>query len=491
MSPNPSELKLAETLLELSQSQSDGVLRFERGKAKKQLAIAAGLVSFAESTENGEHLAWICVNLGLLTRSKVREVTALMKSGKSAEAAILVMLGSNHSILETAIREQAIIIVASLMGWDEAHCRFYAGEQLLKRQICLAMPIPDLLVTAARRAASRPGPAARSLTHLTVSPRIGRDEMLKSLPLTQTEAYANSLIGGPTSVATLLSLIPATEESPEALIRRLLALDLIQIEKQRVESRAEAPDPAAMDSLASKVEELLNRYDEASLYEILGVKPEAAKNEIRAAYHELAKIYHPDLFQSDEFGSDFRTNVETLFTHITRAHTTLSDRTLRANYDRTRLQRESRLDATLRARAGSDLEDDKAAEMLFNAGRTSLAKGEFDKAAERLRECVYFRPQVAKYHLHLGAAQVNNPKFRKEAEQHLLKALELDSTLIESRLILGKLYLAVHLPRKAETQFLEVLKWDPLNAEARAQLEEIERRKGISISQRFRMNFSL
>jgi hypothetical protein len=183
MSPTSPELKLAETLLQLSQSRSDGVLRFERGKVKKQLVVAAGLLSFAESTENSEHLAWICVNLGLFPKSKMREVTALMKSGRSAEDAILVLLGSDHSALEKAVREQALIIVASLMGWDQAQYRFYAGEQLLKRQVCLKMPISDLLVTSARRASFGPVPAARSLTHVTFSPSAGRDGLLRSLPL--------------------------------------------------------------------------------------------------------------------------------------------------------------------------------------------------------------------------------------------------------------------------------------------------------------------
>jgi len=58
-----------------------------------------------------------------------------------------------------------------------------------------------------------------------------------------------------------------------------------------------------------------------------------------------------------------------------------------------------------------------------------------------LKECVWLRPGVARYHHYLGVAQSEVPRFRKEAEQHLLRSLELDKTGVESRLALGKLYL--------------------------------------------------
>jgi molecular chaperone DnaJ len=37
-------------------------------------------------------------------------------------------------------------------------------------------------------------------------------------------------------------------------------------------------------------------------YEVLGIKPGASKDEIRAAYRELAKKYHPDRYQNNPLG---------------------------------------------------------------------------------------------------------------------------------------------------------------------------------------------
>lgn len=67
----------------------------------------------------------------------------------------------------------------------------------------------------------------------------------------------------------------------------------------------------------------------------------------------------------------------------------------------------------------------------------------------------------------------------KEAKEHFQKAIELDKSSIESYLALGKLYLKVKLPRRAELQFQEVLKWAANNQVAKRLLESLSRNWGI------------
>jgi len=45
--------------------------------------------------------------------------------------------------------------------------------------------------------------------------------------------------------------------------------------------------------------------------------------------------------------------------------------------------------------------------------------------------------------------------------------------MLESRIALGKLYIKVNLPKRAETQFQEVLRWDPENPEANKMLQTL------------------
>mgnify|MGYP001851664727 CR=1 FL=1 len=61
-------------------------------------------------------------------------------------------------------------------------------------------------------------------------------------------------------------------------------------------------------------------------YQSLGVQPSATKEELKKAYRDLAKKYHPDLHPGDR-------EVETRFKEINEAYEFLSDPEKRKKYD--------------------------------------------------------------------------------------------------------------------------------------------------------------
>ena len=480
---------LTRILLDIHRKGRSGVLRFERGKEKKQLVTVRGALAFAESSLPGEHLTAIMVAEGTLPRPALRDVASLMKKGRGLEEALLALVGAPE--VEKGRREQALAILASLWAWENPLLHFYAGEGLLPGRGNLSLPLPEALAASARRAAGCrlvPFPAG-----FAGGGWVPTGEGAGELPLDRGEAAALAALARPRSTAELLPFAGAGARKPEEVVLGLALLGLARFRPaaEAAPDAASAPEsasapkavsapestsapkaasgplppaparvPEEAPSPARELEEVRRRSAGGTLYDVLGIPPEAGLEAIREAYYALARRCHPDRFQSGEHAPAVRAAAQEAFASVNEAWLTLKDPEARAGYDRT-LSR----GAGGEKQAGN-AEDEKTAETLFLSGRALIAREEFEQAAERLKGSVWLRPDKALYRHHLGVAESHLPRRRKSAEEHLLKAVELDPFLMDSRLELARLYLEAGLSRKAEAQIGEVLRWDPENRQA-------------------------
>jgi curved DNA-binding protein CbpA len=74
------------------------------------------------------------------------------------------------------------------------------------------------------------------------------------------------------------------------------------------------------------------RLDELHHYALLGVDRTTDRKGIKRAYYDLAGKFHPDRYFRKNLGS-FKVRMEVIFSRMTLAHDTLSDRERRADYD--------------------------------------------------------------------------------------------------------------------------------------------------------------
>lgn len=138
----------------------------------------------------------------------------------------------------------------------------------------------------------------------------------------------------------------------------------------------------------------------------------------------------------------------------------------------------------------------------YRQGRMRFERRELDAAAHFFREAVRLDPSQSHYHFyigivltiqararrehlhhegchvtcHLGGALVSNPKVRYEAEQHFLRAGQIDPSNAKIALKLGQLYKEVGLLKKAELYLKQALLLDSTNAEARNELDTLHER---------------
>ncbi|HSW40782.1 MAG TPA: DnaJ domain-containing protein [Acidobacteriota bacterium] len=459
---------ITDILLDLHEKSRSGILRITKNSKKKQFVLIKGLLAFAESNLPEEHLAKIMIRLGLLHKSKLPEIADLMKRGHSSEEAILEVIKDAPSVnrldIERARRKQAVSILAALMAWSDYDVRFFAGHDLVRCRLFVGLALPDLLVESARDAVDRrlirmPEHFLQS-TCSVIRERAGKAALL---PLNSLESFLYSRAKEPVPVADMFSgLTPENAARPDDALIFLSLLGLIRIE-----------DAARPDGLPSGTEnsgfslqalqEILLRMEQSDLYTVMGVAEEVSQDQIQSAYHILAKQYHPDRFQSKECSGEIRVVIHKIFAAVNAAYLTLKDPASRAAYNKSRVENKSRAATGTKDPA----DDERTAEAMFVDGKSMIVGKEFEKAAELLKGAVLLRPDKAAYHHYLGVALSELPNSRKAAEQHLLKALELDFLSMASRIALARLYATVMLRKKAITQLGEVLRWDPDNKEAR------------------------
>jgi tetratricopeptide (TPR) repeat protein len=137
-----------------------------------------------------------------------------------------------------------------------------------------------------------------------------------------------------------------------------------------------------------------------------------------------------------------------------------------------------------------------AADHFYRQGRAYYDRHDFHTAAHMLRQAVNLDSTRASYHYHLGltlavlsqartvhkhdggchvtckmgGGLVRNQRVRHEAEQHLLKAAEIEPSSAEIKLKLAQLYKEAGMEKKAEQYFHEVLLLNPRSKIAQKEL---------------------
>ena len=152
-----------------------------------------------------------------------------------------------------------------------------------------------------------------------------------------------------------------------------------------------------------------------------------------------------------------------------------------------------------RARLKKPDNNDEQALHFYRQGLVRFERRELDSATHLFREAVRLDPSQSFYHYYLGVvlsiqsharhehqhhegchvtckiggALAGNPKVRYEAEQHFLRAAELDPTNAKIPLKLGELYKEAGLTKKAEHSFELALMLDGNNGVAQRELERL------------------
>jgi curved DNA-binding protein CbpA len=482
---------LAELIREVIDKELSGALRVARAAAKVAVYFDAGTPIFAASNLRAHRLREI------LKRNKVAvaQLNNFPARATDEELANGLITGGhlNPEVVQKLRATQAADVLRVALLWTDGEWKFDPRVRI-PAEMRAELDMDRMLLESARHL-----PFAFIKTRLhnaTAEYSLGSDiDATNLLPAESFVLYRAVAIGSGLRLADL----SANGLSDEDHIRGVYALSLsgmlrsdefksaLSIKRAAKPQSTSAAEPAvvkeqtatAVDSV--DVEGLFARLDTANdYYDVLDVPRGATPDEVKDAYHTLARQFHPDRFHQDD--EDLRNRIGSAFARIAQAYETLGDATQRTAYDKRRgtkstdaASRKSEVKKETPATPSKKGTSESRAEVSFKNGMDALERNQIDEAVRLLAEAASLEPREARYRANYAQALIHRPNSRRIAETELQAAVALEPNNSSFRVMLAELYQRIGLRRRAEGEAARALAIDPGNQAARALLSSLKK----------------
>lgn len=280
----------------------------------------------------------------------------------------------------------------------------------------------------------------------------GRPESFTGLNLNPGQFFLLQQATTALPLRTLFSMTPGVLFDKEKDIFLLVAAGALKVVKS---ARRLNPFDEAL--------ELAKGLGKITFYQVLGVAQDATPAQIRTAYFDLARRFHPDKFSRYPEYSKYAKMLEDLFATINQAYQILTDPDEKAKYNR-RLNEGKAVTVDIHEKART----------LTAEARAAMQQKQWGVATQKLNEIVYLNKADAKTYLYLGQCFLKDGDRIKDAEAAIKQSLELEAGDAEAHYLLGLVYLQAGIKSRAAKAFQRALELNPAHLDADQQLKEIE-----------------
>jgi curved DNA-binding protein CbpA len=473
---------LAELIREIIDSELSGALRLSREAAKVAVYFDSGQPIYAASNLRAHRLREILKRQNF--ESFYLENAPATATDEELTKTLMASGDLKPEELQKARSGQALNVLRTALLWTEGDWQFNQKVRI-PPEMRVTIDVGRLLLETARhlpfpfvKARADDANAGYSLGSQTAS--------LKLLPA-ESFVLARAQSAGD---VFKLSDISANGLSEEDHLRGVYALSLSGIihrtdwdfafnirrpDKAKTKRTAEPGKEKSAPGVAAStdIDAFLARMKTAKdYYEVLDVPRLATGDEIKDAYHKLARQYHPDRFHQGD--SSLRAEIGSAFARIAQAYETLSDSGQRAAHDRKRTLAPGPATPEQKKESGAPARmEDSRAKVSFRRGMEALEQNKFDEAARLLAEAATLEPREGRYRAQYGRALTFLPNSRRIAESELQAAVAMEPNNSTFRVMLAELYQRVGLRRRAETEVTRALADEPNNQAARALLTKL------------------
>jgi len=483
---------LGELIREIIDSELSGALRLSREAAKVAVYFNSGQPIYAASNLRAHRLREILKRKNLAS-PQLENCPATATDEELAQT--LIASGSlKPEELQNVRSGQTSDVLRTALLWTDGDWQFNQKVRI-PPEIRVSFDVDKLLLETARHL---PFPFVKARAEdANAGYSLGSNRSSTSLLPAESFVLARAESAGD---VFKLSDISANGLSEEDYLRSVYALSLSGIlhrtdwdfalnirrpdkgKPKRIAELGPAKEKPATASVESTdVEGFLARMKTArDYYDMLEVPRIATADEIKDAYHKLARQYHPDRFHQVDSG--LRAEIGSVFARIAQAYEVLSDAEQRTAYDQKRpRQATGQVNAkpvqTREPTAPVANKEDSRAKISFRRGMEALEQNQFDEAARLLGEAATLQPREARYRAQYGHALTFLPNSRRIAESELQAAVAMEPNNSSFRVMLAELYQRIGLRRRAETEAARALVNDPNNQAARALLSNLKNKQ--------------
>ena len=240
-------------------------------------------------------------------------------------------------------------------------------------------------------------------------------------------------------------------------------IDLKPVVPDRTEEARGESAESVQDRL-SEVQVLREALGSIKQHQLLNIPPDADEGEIKKAYFEMARKFHPDAFGGDILPA-MRQALFEVFNSITRAFQSLTAKARKkAGLAGTGSETSSGTSLDLlthRQLAEERAQGKERAELMFRKGQKLYDEGKYGGAAAMFQEAAHLEPKSAEYFLWLARSESKVPTLSKKAEKDYLQASQLEPKNPEPLVGLGTLYKQEGFLNLAVKQFEKAGEIDP------------------------------
>ncbi len=499
----------AELIAEFAQMRLDGCLRVRNGGKKCVVYFREGRLAFAASNARESRLFEILMKQGKLTKEDLGqaanfqndfELAAWLESKErlSADEKLQLFKGQIEAVVLDILSWQAGIWTFSSLARVREGLDFDIDTTRLFMDYGRCMN-SEYVTTRFRSMsesfeATDADPTLAALTQeeaYILSCTVGRSSPLSELAnaaalpqATVLHAVYNLWLGG------FLTRSGWHTALPEDVVRSMLGAKLELKREAKIATVApltpvvikdESP-PEIPNGEAPKTPEVVPTFDEylkrvenaKTHYDILGVDTKAAIADIKRAYFNMAKRFHPDKFHSE--GGETFERAQHAFTELTKAHEALKNTEARDLYDyrmRKEIANREEVEAIGEEAAKANSQAEQAS-LSFERGFSLLVDGDAESALPFLARAVHYDASVARYHAYFGKALAADEEKRHKAEAEIQTAIKLDPESPTFRVLLAEFFIKYNLLKRAQGELNRLLEKFPDNREARKLLDGLQ-----------------